>query len=175
MTMNTASYRRLCALHDRHGPREFGKICQKLLALAFRAGGCPHVVERGVQGVDIDAAWEGEKYTAEIKTTRSSTVYIAPKDVTGLESRSRDGYRPMLGVLRLSPLSDWLLVDAIHLKAGGVSIDLLRPYRHPSLEPRLRVLFDGVLETHFEPTHIESQTYLDRILREWGVQVLPCE
>ena len=61
--MKTATYLRLCRLHAAHGPRIFGKVCQKLVALAFQEGGCSHVVERGVQGVDIDAAWEGARVT----------------------------------------------------------------------------------------------------------------
>jgi hypothetical protein len=171
MAMKTTTYRGLCALHDRHGPREFGKICQKLLALAFRAGGCPHVVERGVQGVDIDAVWAGTKYTVEIKTTRQSAIHLLPKDVLGLASRSRDGYRPLLGVLRLSPLADWLLADAGCLQAGELAIDALRPHRSECLERRLRPLFDDVLAAHAGNTLRESQRYLDRILRQQGVEV----
>lgn len=171
--MRTSTYRWLCALHERYGPREFGKIGQKLLALAFRAGGCEHVVERGVQGVDIDAAWGAVKYTAEIKTTKQVVVHLAAKDIIGLASRRADGYHPLLGVLRLAPLADWLIVDATALTTGTIPIDLLRPLRCRTLEDRLRPLFDTVLESHFERTLLEAQGYLDRTLRECGVVVVP--
>jgi Holliday junction resolvase len=169
--MQTTTYRRLCLLHQRHGPREFGKICQKLLALAFRAGGCDHVVERGVQGVDIDAGWGAAKYTAEIKTTKKSAIHLASKDIAGLAARRADGYHPLLGLLRLAPLADWLLVDATSLTVGTVPIDSLRWLRCRELENRLRPLFDTVLDLHFEPTLREAQACLDRALRTAGVVV----
>lgn len=155
-----------------HGPREFGKIRQKLLALAFHGGGCGHVVERGFQGVDIDAAWEQEKWTIEVKTTIGDRVFLAPKDVAGLASRRRDGYRPLLAVLRLSALSDRLIADAVQLVAGCHDVELLRPYRQRVLEQRLRPLFDQALETHFDGALPRSQTYLDRVWQAQGVEVM---
>jgi len=169
--MKTSTYRRLCALRQRHGPREFGKLCQKLLALAFHQGGCSHVAERGVQGVDIDAAWEGEKYTAEIKTTRTGFVQLGAKDILGLAQRRQDGYRPLVGVLQISPLADWLFADATQLQAGACWLDALRPLRQPVLENRLRPLFDEVLAAHYSATLLEAQAYLNRVLNLQGVEV----
>ncbi len=156
-------------LYGQHGPRQFGKICQKLLAVAFRAGGCDHLVERGVQGVDIDAAWGGIKYTTEVKTTTTAAIHLAAKDITGLRSRQADGYHPLLGVLRLAPLADWLVADAATLRVGTLPVDLLRPYRLRDLELQLQPLFDGVLEAHFEPTLRAGQYYLDQTLAALGV------
>lgn len=167
--MLTATFDRLHALRARHGPREFGKICQKLLALAFRAGGCGHVVERGVQGVDIDAAWAEEKYAAEVKTTSERRVLLGAKDVLGLANRRADGYRPLLAVLRLSTLSDWLFADATRLAAGYYDIELLRPRRQLALEQRLRPHFECMLERHFVGALRGAQTYLDGVLQERGV------
>jgi hypothetical protein len=170
--MNTHTYRRLRTLHDKHGPREFGKISQKLVALAFRIGGCDHVVERGVQGVDIDAGWGPDKYATEIKTTESDSVLFAEKDAAGLAARQRDGYHPLLGMLRLTPLSEWLFVEAAHLKTGLLTIELLRCRRHQSLNERLRPFFDTVVEKHFSATMDGAQAYLDRILRAAGVKTI---
>lgn len=168
--MQTAAYHRLYALRERHGPREFGKICQKLLALAFRAAGCRHVVERGVQGVDIDAAWAEEKHAVEVKTTTERRVLLGVKDVLGLASRGADGYRPLLAVLRLTTLSDWLFADAARLTAGYCDIELLRPRRQAALEQRLRPHFECMLERHFAGALQNAQTYLDGMLQEQGVQ-----
>jgi hypothetical protein len=167
--MRTATYFRLTRLHACHGAREFGKICQKLVALAFRHGGFTHVVERGVQGVDVDAAREMDKYAAEIKTTTGSRVVYQSKDAAGLASRCQDGYRPLLGVLRLSALSDWYLVDATRIHPGALEIDALRPYRCHNLEAFLRPNFDCMVEQCFEGTLSDSQTYLDRALRSSDV------
>src|SRR5438045_3044497 len=116
--MRRATYEWLSLLYDRHGPREFGKLCQKLLAIAYRHAGFVHVIERGVQGVDVDAAEGQTKYSTEVKTTVNGVIIFQAKDVAGLAGRRADGYLPLLGVLRLSPLSDWLLADAEHLQAG---------------------------------------------------------
>ena len=164
--MKTATYLCLSRLHARHGEREFGKICQKLVALAFRHGGFTHVVERGVQGVDIDAAADGKKYTAEIKTTTASRVVYLPKDAEGLASRSLDGYLPLIGVLRLSALSDWYLVDAVHLLPGVLRLECLRPYRCRDLEGWLQSHFESVVDRHFEGALSGSQAYLDQVLRQ---------
>ena len=48
----------------------FGKIVQKLLALSFHDMGFANIVERGVQGVDIDITSESnQKFAFEVKTT----------------------------------------------------------------------------------------------------------
>jgi hypothetical protein len=169
--MRTEIYECLTELRGRYGPREFGKICQKFLALAYRSGGCMHVVERGVQGVDVDAAWGQEKYSTEVKTTTTNCVAYQRKDADGLAARQRDGYRPLLAVLRLRLLSEWYLVDAKPIKPGLIEIDSLRPYRCRDLEHRLRSLFDAIVKQHFEGTLLGSQAYLDQVLREVGVQV----
>jgi hypothetical protein len=169
------TYQHLCRLHARHGARVFGKICQKLVALAFRQGGCVHVVERGVQGVDVDAVWGTERYALEIRTTRKDVVPFLPKDVNGLAARCEDGYRPFLGALRLGVFSEWYIADASGLRPGILTFDALRPIRQRELEQRLQPLFDQVVAIHFEETLVGAQAYLDHVLRGMGVVVVaPC-
>ena len=97
--MRTATYVCLKLIYERHGPREFGKVCQKFLAIAYRCAGFS-VVERGVQGVDVDAVRGQAKYTTEVKTTNNDAVVFQAKDVSGLTARGADGYLPLLGALR---------------------------------------------------------------------------
>src|SRR5437667_302160 len=144
--MRRATYEWLMLLYERFGPREFGKLSQKLLAIAFRRAGFVHVVERGVQGVDVDAAGGEAKYSTEVKTTVNHAIFFEAKDVAGLKERNCDGYHPLLAALRLSPLSDWLLADAEYLTAGHFFLDQLRPYRRHDLEDHLRPLFAAVVE-----------------------------
>ncbi len=167
--MRRATYEWLSLLYDRHGPREFGKLCQKLLAIAYRRGGFVHVVERGVQGVDVDAAEGQTKYSTEVKTTVSETIVFQAKDVVGLAGRQADGYLPLLGVLRLSPLSDWFLVDAEHLQPGRLPLEKLRPYRRHDLENHIRPLFATAVEEHAGTALAGAQAYLDRVLRQLGI------
>jgi hypothetical protein len=168
--MRRATYEWLKELHERYDAREFGKLCQKFLALAYRRAGFGHVVERGVQGVDVDAADGRVKYATEVKTTINHAIVFQDKDVAGLRARKCDGYQPLLAALRLSPLSDWLLADAEHLQAGVFALDQLRPYRRRDLEVTICPLFAAVVEEHAEPTLAGAQAYLDGVLGRVGIE-----
>jgi hypothetical protein len=170
MTMRSSTYEALRRLHQRHGPREFGKLSQKLLAISFRLSGFLHVIERGVQGVDVDASDGRSKFATEVKTTLNDSVIFEAKDIGGLAGRRADGYYPVLGVLRLSPLSDWLLADAQHLEEGRLSLDRLRAYRVQDLEERLRPRFAAAILEHAEAAMTGGQGYLDQILRSMGIE-----
>jgi hypothetical protein len=169
--MKTNTYKNLMTLHGCFGDREFGKVCQKLLALAYCEAGFA-VVERGVQGVDIDAVRGGERYTTEIKTTTKTEVTFATKDQRSLDDRRRDGYQPILGVLRLAPLADWFLVNSSALEPSVYLIDSLRPYRLLGLEDELRPHFDAVVEHRFQQTLCNGQKFLDSCLRGIAADVI---
>ncbi len=168
--MRQAAYESMMRLHANYGPREFGKLCQKLLAITYRRAGFAHIVERGVQGVDVDAGDGQVKYTTEVKTTIKHAIMFEPKDVEGLKARKCDGYHPLLAALRLSPLEDWLLADADHLGPGLLSLERLRAYRRRDLEERLCPLFAIVLEEHGDGTLRGAQAYLDSVLRNAGIE-----
>ena len=168
--MKIETYERLRRLHERYGAQEFGKVCQKLLAISFGMAGYGHVVERGVQGVDVDAAEEnGERYAVEVKTTTRQLVQFEQKDAEGLENRRKDGYQPLLAVFRLFLFSEWYFVKADRLKPGGIPFDSLRPYRLRTLEDRIKPYFDQAMEEHFKGAMERSQAYLDGVLREKGI------
>jgi len=170
--MKTGTYERLKMLHDKYGPQEFGKLCQKLLAIAFRMAGYAHIVERGVQGVDVDAAGgNGDKFAIEVKTTVTGSINFGQKDVDGLKKRKEDGYQPLLAVLRLHRFSDWIFAKADTIKLGNIYIDSLRVYRLNKLEEHIGDLFDEVIEEHHEGTMQEAQKYLDKILQQKGVEI----
>jgi len=170
--MKTETYERLKCLHDKYGPQEFGKICQKLLAIAFQMAGYNHIVERGVQGVDVDAGGEsGEKYAIEIKTTITKSVNFEQKDVEGLQKRKADGYQPILAVLRLERFSDWIFAKADIIRRGSIYIDSLRVYRLRELQKRICPFFDKVIKEYFEGARQEGQRYLNNILQQRGAEV----
>ena len=88
--MDPTTFDNLQEIRRRH-PIEFGKICQILLAIACVRVGFRRVVERCVQGVDIDA---GEHATfpnlsIEVKTTLSGKIHIGQKDIEGLAGRAK--------------------------------------------------------------------------------------
>jgi len=170
--METETYERLKKLHDKYGPQEFGKICQKFLAISFQMAGYNHIVERGVQGVDVDAAGESRgKYAIEVKTTVTKSINFDQKDVDGLQKRKEDGYQSILAVLRLDRFSDWIFAKADTIKAGSLYIDSLRVYRLHELERCIRPRFYEAVKEHFDGTVREAQRYLDNVLRQKGVEV----
>ena len=170
--MKSEVFERVMKLEDRHGPREHGKVCQKLLALAFRRAGYLHIVERGVQGVDVDAATpDGKRYAVEVKTVRSAHVTFGRKDAEGLCRRQTDGYTPLLAVLRLEPFSSWYFVKAGGLAPGRHLLESLRARRLRSLESLVEPLFDEVLLEHFEGALGGGQGYMDSVLRGSGVDL----
>jgi len=170
--VRTEIYEQLKKLHDRYGPQEFGKLCQKFLAIGFQLAGYDHIVERGVQGVDVDAAGEkGEKYTIEVKTTVKKSVNFEQKDVDGLQKKKVDGYLGVLAVLRLDRFANWVFAKVETIKPGSLVIDSLRPYRLSELEREICPFIDEAINQHFEGTMRESQKYLDTVLRQKGVEV----
>lgn len=170
--MKAKIYELLKKLHDKYGPQECGKLCQKFLAIGFQMAGYNHIVERGVQGVDVDAAGEsGEKYTVEVKTTVTKSVNFEQKDVDGLQKCKENGYQPILAVLRLDRFSDWIFAKADTIKPRSLYIDSLRVYRLRELERCICPLFDKAVKEHFEGTIQEAQRYLDNVLRQKGVEV----
>jgi hypothetical protein len=173
MQMNLRVYNALQQLHTQYGPREFGKLSQKVLAIAYLYAGYNHVVERAVQGVDIDAAnGAGLKFATEVKTTTSEEIIYETKDQQGLSARSIDGYRPVLACLWLSPLSNWFFAEAECLRVGPLSQDCVRPYRLRDLELQIVPHFDHTLLDNMDGIKSGAQSYLDSVLRKLGAELL---
>ena len=169
--MKTETYDKLKKLYDKYNAQEFGKICQKLLALSFCNAGYGHIVERGVQGVDVDAVKEnGERYAIEVKTSKYDTINFQKKDVEGLQKRKVDGYKPVLAVLRLNRFSNLIFVKADNLDAGIKHIDNLF-YHINELEETISPIFDEIVRTHYYNTLKNGQKYLDDQLKKVGAEV----
>lgn len=150
----------------------FGKIAQKLMALSLHEMGFRDIVERGVQGVDVDATSEsGEKLACEVKTTEKLTVPLTSDNARALRERVRDGYQPVIAVLRLAPLENWVLakVPANEIPTGELLIEGLRRHRMTDMEDRLAPKFDLVVQKHFKGVWGGGEQYLKKRLREAGV------
>jgi Holliday junction resolvase len=167
--MNINTFQRLQQVRDKFGPGIFGKIAQKLLAIAFYEAGFHHVVERGVQGVDIDAAREdATRYTLEVKTTEGQSVPVTKENIEALKDRTKDGYVPLLAVLRMQMFEDWLFaaVPLERLQPGSVTLSRLRSYRLSSLEASIRPKFEQVVNEHWSSVLTGGEHYLIQILGE---------
>ena len=172
--MDTLTLSRLRELRARYGVGVFGKIAQKLLALSFRTMGFTHVVERSVEGVDIDIATNTEeKYALEVKTTEGLSITLDGGNVQALLDRATDGYQPVIAALRLAVFEKWVLaqVPLDQLRAGNILVDLLRAYRMKDLEAALEPVFEHVVDGHFQGTLDRGLQYLSEQLAKDGVEV----
>ena len=172
--MDVITFRHLRQLREVFGPKVFGKIAQKLLALSFRRMGFTHVVERSVEGVDIDIARDSEdKYALEVKTTEGLSIRLDEGNVHALRDRAKDAYLPVIGALRLAVFEKWVLaqVPLDELSAGNILVDSLRAYRIKDLEDPLQPAFEDVIEEHFQGTLDRGLQYLSEQLAKDGVEV----
>jgi len=152
----------------------FGKIVQKLLALGLHEMGAVNIVERGVQGVDIDITLEnGQKFASEVKTTEKLSITFTLDNVRALRERIHDGYQPLIAVLRLAPLEDWLFakVPINEIPNGKILIEKLRIYRMKDLESQLEPHFDSVVQKHFRGVWNQGEQYLKEQLKIAGVMI----
>lgn len=152
---------------------DFGKICQSLVALTLRENGFDHVVNRLVEGLDIDASGEPGQFAIEVKTTEGRDILVAEKDIRGWKERSRDHYAPVLAALRISLLSEWTLCDASELPKGTHRIQRLRLHEVAALTNVVNSRFDAIVRKHVPTllslTQRSPLEHLKALLRKAGV------
>lgn len=172
--MNMQTLGLLRKLRDKFGPGPFGKIAQKLLALSFGEIGFTHIVERSIEGVDIDIAGKGdEKFSLEVKTTDGLSINLSANNIEALRKRTRDEYLPVIAALRLVSLEKWILaqIPLGELSSGPMPVYRLRAYRMIELENLLSPAFERVVGKHFQGTLRGGQQYLTEQLRRIGIEV----
>lgn len=176
--MKIETFFQLKELQRKYGIKEtasgpFGKIAQKLLALSFHRIGFFNIVERSIQGVDIDITKnEDEKYACEVKVTDKLFFNMAKDNIAALIDRSNDGYMPIIAVLKLSMCTDWIIakIPIGEMQNGNVLIDSIRRFRLRDLENEISVAFDKILEEHFEETLKRGDINLRERLKQLGIE-----
>jgi hypothetical protein len=164
MKMDTRD--RLKRLGESSG-KEYGKLVQKLLGIAFLESGVERVTERSIQGIDLELAFDERQVAMEVKTTESRSIKLGKKDVEGLKARQAEGYQVYLAVLGNRLLDDWLLVcfHPEEMPAGkDIPLMSLRPFRDAALEGRLADKFDDALARHMPAAIAGGQGALNDIL-----------
>lgn len=158
---------------------EHGKIIEKILAISFDdVRGGFEVESRSTEGVDIELVNGCLKYAIEVKTTSGASISLAEKDVKGLLSKAKkDGYAPVVAVLRIRLLSDWVFARANDLVPNCYSPERLRLKSIIELESIASLHFGRTLIELREnilspPGGIPPLTYLDGILAKESKHVM---
>ena len=149
--------------------QEYGKIVQKLLAIAFLAAGAKRLTERSTQGIDLEIELaDGRRLAMEVKTSQSEKVSFGTKDVKGLCERQCEGKTPYLALLGPRTLDDWIFarfVDGEILPNRDYALTALRAYRDADLEDSVREPFAAAVVEHATAAIEGGQAALDAVLR----------
>jgi len=154
--------------------REYGKLVQKLLAVAFLETDVQKLVERSTQGIDLEMDIAGERCVFEVKTSESDSVRLTPKDIEGLDRLVEDGARVYLAVLTNGPFEDWILARYVPGEfATGKDLTSFpfRAHRDQDLEQRILTAFDGVVDRDVHTAITRRQGGMDEVLQRypaWG-------
>jgi len=168
--MKAIAFETLRGIRDKHEPREFGKIAQKLLAIAFCRLGF-EVKERSIQDVDIEAVKDNLKYWIEVKTTDKDEVVIEEKDVNGLrQCELLHGGETGYAVLKISLLSDWIIASSRNIKPGTVRIGRFSTRKILPLQDDINGVFSSIVKEFgnqvLSATEGKAQFVADRLLKE---------
>lgn len=154
--------------------REYGKLVQKLLAIAFLETDVKKLVERSTQGIDLELEIAGERYVFEVKTSESDSIRLGPKDLEGLDRYVEDGAKVYLAVLTNGPLEDWILARYVPQEfptGKDLTSFPFRAHRDRALEERILTTFDHVVDAHLHTAITGRQRGLDEVLQRypaWG-------
>ena len=161
-------YRRLSEL-SKVSDKEYGKLIQKLLAIAFCKAGAVRLIERSIQGIDLEVTLPDERRIAvEVKTAQEQSVKFGKKDLDGLASQAEAGLEPYFALLGSQLLDEWILaryyVDEIKPNQQ-YRLTQLRTYRDKELEESIRQHFDDAVIEYTDLPDTNRQGALDEVLR----------
>jgi Holliday junction resolvase len=143
--MNYEVFLQLEKIKKKHGPQEFGRICQVLLELTFREIGFK-TRGRQVERPDISAERGPEGYAIEAKVPSGTSISIGKDDLDGLKDFENKGVNLLIAVLDFKSNPSWILVNARRLKPGKHNITALRLYSLDDLEREVDRTFPVILE-----------------------------
>jgi hypothetical protein len=161
-------HRRLRDLSERRG-KEYGKLVQKLLAIAFAEAGARTITERGTQGIDLEIdLGDGRMLAVEVKTAQTGVVSFGKKDIEGLASQRGKGREPYFACLGSALLDEWIFARCF---AGEIRekrdypLTQLRAYRDRALESIVRETFSAAVVAHAAAAGEGGQGALDAVLK----------
>ena len=152
--------------------KEYGKLIQKLLAIAFCKAGVVRLVERSTQGIDLEVTLPDERRIAlEVKTAQDQSVKFGKKDLDGLASQTEAGLDPYFALLGSQLLDEWILAryyDGEIKPNQQYRLTQLRAYRDRELEDSIRDYFDEAVIQCTKLPATKRQAALDKVLRTFS-------
>ncbi len=171
--MKTDVYNKLKNIVEKHKPSEFGGICQDLLALSFAESKWDKLEVHDVEGIDILYDGELGKFAIEVKTTTKKEISVGEKDCQGLKRMKKEGYIPILAVLRLDMFNDWIFYKAEKLKpASNLSVNII--YTHDELKEvakKINENFENLVMKHYKELYDKGRRYIISELKKEGIKV----
>ncbi|MBW2244873.1 MAG: hypothetical protein JRH01_23070 [Deltaproteobacteria bacterium] len=171
--MKQETHRKLEQMRAEVG-RDYGKLVQKLLAVAFLETDVQKLVERSTQGIDLEMQIAGERCVFEVKTSESNSIRLSAKDFEGLDRLVEDGASVYIAALMNGPLESWILAryTAGEFPAGkDLSSFPFRAHRDSDLERRILTAFDRVVDRDVHTAITRRQGGMDEVLQgypAWG-------
>lgn len=167
--MKRNTYEKL-ALLSSETDKEYGKLVQKLLAVAFLETDVKKLVERSIQGIDLELEIAGERYVFEVKTSQAGSIRLGAKDLQGLDRYVEDGAKVYIAVLTTGPFEDWIFARYTQGEfpaAKDLSSFSFRAHRDRNLEERIANSFDRVVDEHTHTAITRRQGGLDDVLMQY--------
>ncbi len=164
--MKLEVHERLSGLSASAG-KEYGKLVQKLLAIAFLEAGAESLTDRSTQGIDLELVLKGKSRAIEVKTSESGAVSLGKKDLEGLAAREDGGAKAYIAVLGNRFLDEWTLARFYRGElqpSQSYSITQLRPYRDHELERAIAKTFPEAVLKHADAAASRGQSALDEVL-----------
>lgn len=172
--MKRLVHEKLRSLSDAKG-KEYGKLVQKLLAIAFLDAGADDLTERSIQGIDLEVRIGGRRLALEVKTCEGGSLSLGKKDLEGLERQHADGLEAYIPVLGDRLTDDWIFVRFTPGElpsAKQLSLFKLRAYRDGELEARISRAFAKAVLDHAADAARDGQRGLDRVLERYPARRL---
>ena len=164
-------HRRLMEL-SQESDKEYGKLIQKLLAIAFCKAGAVRLIERSTQGIDLEVTLRNKRRIAlEVKTAQDESVKFGKKDLDGLASQAEAGLSPYFALLGSQLLDEWILAryyDGEIKPNQQYRLTQLRAYRDRELEDSIRERFDEAVIQYTNLPATKRQAALDQVLRSFS-------
>lgn len=163
--MRTRVYSQLEKLWEKHGPPEFGKICQILFGFClirlnfrvqiFQLSGRP----------DIVAMRGNEKFAFEVKTQSGSEATIKPEDLQGVREYSEHA---IIAVLSYPDLDcSWVVTKADEIRPGKWPISFLKQHSILPLEKELDEIFPEMLEEYIPAADLGTTVLYEKFNEVW--------